>query len=117
MKILKNFWKPSFIISMIMLFIMSIFVLIGNPRIVNWSVVCWHHIPEMICIFFLGFWICEIKIEVKYVFMVYIYSIIITLFLINTIIKITDIFESIILILIITSPFLLGYYIKKIIKK
>ena len=101
---------------MIMALIMGIFVLIGNPRIVSWSVVCWHHIPEMFCLFFLGLWLYEIKIPIRYVLISYIASIILTLYLINTIINITDIFKSIISIIVITVPLLLGYYIKKMIK-
>lgn len=51
--------------------LMYVFVLMGNPRIPNINL-CWHHLPELIGIYFIGVFARQVKLPFLVVFAVYI---------------------------------------------
>ena len=104
----KDFIKPSFIVAMSMFLLMGIFVLIGNPRITSDNAMCWHHIPELIGLYFVGFWTYEVKMKFTFVFLMYIFGVLMTPIF-------SGVFNPFIFVLggIIGFPLLLGYCIKK----
>ena len=109
LKILNKFsLKFSFIMTMVMALITGIFVLIGNPRIVSWSFICWHHIPEFFCVFFLGLWCYETKISFINISLGYIFSALATILILGRI----DI-TGFILITALGFSLFLGYNIKR----
>ena len=93
---------------MIMFLIMEFFVLIGNPKIASGNAMCWHHVPELFGVYLTGFWMYEIKIKFKYVFLLYVFTVLITSALLGMFTNFVCVSGA-----IIGAPLLLGYYIGK----
>jgi len=108
MRKFKDFSKPSFIVAVSMFLFMEFFVLIGNPKIISGNAMCWHHIPELVGVYFVGVWMYEIKKKFKYVFLIYIFAVLINSALLGMFTNFAFVLGA-----IIASPLLLGYYVKK----
>ncbi|TET20625.1 hypothetical protein E3J74_01510 [Candidatus Bathyarchaeota archaeon] len=76
----------------------------GNPHIGN-SVLYWHHIPEVVCLFFGGVWQACVGVPWKLVLGLYFLTMLLCLTFITG-------FRVPLFTLLLGSPYLLGFYLQ-----
>ena len=114
-KIIHALSKPSIIFASFCFVVMYIFVFMGNPKIAKGNAMCWHHIPEIAGIYFVGVWARQVKFSFRHVFLVF--ALTTTLMPVTVVGLSADLFWGMLIALPISFPLLLGYIIQKTCEK
>ena len=104
----RDFLNKYFAYAIVSSLVMFLFVFLGNPRVGRFPI---HWVPEIVASYFLGFWLNDRGMSMKYLLYIYIATVFLTPFSISI-----DLSHYLLVLpfpLLLASPMFIGYWTAK----